>query len=341
MVDFYSIRRYPNPMTLTTPKQIEKELAAIERGESRSWWAQSELLDAIESSGYWHRDSNSDSFTNWLESNAVRFGVKPPMLWRRLTAGRFVRQVKSRLEDAGVELPDLAKIGENVGPESVELLAKLERALPEDVFPDLARKVFSGNATRAELKSMWATYRPVLGGKTARGRGVLPPRINTTDPDQYNSLMEAMSLDSLRAAGPGWSGHSKPKFYQVFLHVTPDGYRVPRGSYLFSAVVVIRPMHGDIEYHGFRYGGISMKGYSLKEHPAVAYCDFLWCMVPPRLFNESLKARLLKELPDYAGLVLLKDGKVEVLKQAAPAPATDKQRDKLISALFSRSLEGK
>ncbi|WP_320056480.1 hypothetical protein [Desulfuromonas thiophila] len=328
-------------MTLTTPKQIEKELAAIEKGESRSWWAQSELLDAIESSGYWHRDSNSDSFTSWLESNATRFGVKPPMLWRRLTAGRFVRQIKSRLEDAGIELPDLVKIGENVGPESVELLSKLERALPEDVFPDMARKVFSGDTTRAELKSMWATYRPVLGGKTARGRGVLPPRINTTDPDQFNSLMEAMSLDSLKAAGPGWSGHSKPKLYQVFLHVTPDGYRVLRGSYLFSAVVVIRTMDGDIEYHGFRYCAMSITDNSSKDQPAAAYCDFLWFMVPPRFFNERVKARMLNDLPDYAGLVLLKDGNVEVLKKAASTPATGNLRDKLISALFSRSIEGK
>lgn len=320
-------------------KHIEEELAALERGESRPWWAQSELLDNIDLSGYWRFEA--DSFTRWLERNAFRFGVKPPMLWRRLTAGRFVRQIKERLESFGIELPNIECLSEHVGPESVELLAKIERAIPEDVFPDLARKVFLGEVTRAQLRSMWAAYKPVLGGKTARGRGVLPPKINTTDPDQYNSLMEAMALDSLKAAGPVWSGHVKPKLYQVFFHVTPDGYKVAHGSYLFSAVAVIRPVSGDIEYHGFRYCEISILAKFQRDFSAADYCDYLWIMVPPQLFSESMKSKMLGALPAYAGLVLFRNGRVEVLKQAMTSTRCGGMRDKLISALFSRSLEGK
>lgn len=335
----YSIRIYGASIMHITFKQIEKELAALENGEPRPWLAQSDLLDSIESSGYWHHDS--DSFTSWLAKNAIRFGVKPPMLWRRLTAGRFVRQIKANLELTGVELPDLEEISNNVGPESVELFSKLKRVLPEDTFSDLARKVFSGKVRRAELKSLWATYRPVLGGKTARGRGVPPPRINRTDPDQYNSLMEAMALDSLKAAGPGWSGHLNPKLYQIFLHVTPDDHKVPRGCHLFSAIAVIMLMNGDIEYHGFRYRSFSMAGKSSTECPEAAYCDFLWYIVPPKRFDDTMKFKMLKTLPDFAGLVLLNDGSVNILKQALSAPCLGVLRNKLVSVLFYRSLGAK
>lgn len=259
------------------------------------------------------------------------------MLWRRLTAGRFVRQIKEKLESAGIKLPSLNEMPENVGPESVELLSKLERVIPDEIFPDLARKVFAGKATKVELRSMWETYRPVLAGKTARGKGILPPKINSNDPDQYNSLMEAMSLDSLKSAGPSWSGHLTPQLYHIFIHVTPDGYKMPRGIHLFSAVAMIKPANGDIEYHAFRYPGMGLiMGAPQYECDEADYCDYLWFIVPHRLSTNNL----INNLPDYAGLVRLKDGNVEVLKKAVTSDSTGKMREKLVSVLFSRSLKG-
>ncbi len=326
-------------MKINTPKQIEKELGAIEKGESRPWGALSLLLDSIENTGYWHRDS--DSFTGWLEKNAFRFGVNPPMLWRILAAGRFVCQIRDRLVDKGIAVPELQDVPDNVSPESVELLAKIERVIPEDAFPGLAHKVFSGQATRAELRSTWQTYRPALGGQTARGRGVSIPRLNPKDPDQYNSLMEAMVLDALKAAGPVWSGHKMPSIYQVLLHVNPSGYRDLPGNYLFSAVVVIKPMKGDIEYHGFRYRPFAITGPRVKEFRETAYCDFLWFMTPPRPFAGISPLKNEIELPDFIGLVELKDGKVNVLKPAKRIPNSGELREQLTIALLARSLGGK
>lgn len=325
-------------MKINTPKQIEKELAAIGKGD-RPWGALSLLLDSIENTGFWHRDS--DSFTGWLEKNAFRFGVNPPMLWRILAAGRFVCQIRDRLIKKGILVPNLADMPDNVSPESVELLAKLERVIPEDAFPDLAHKVFSGQATRAELRFTWQTYRPALGGQTARGRGVPIPRLNLKDPDQYNSLMEAMVLDALKVAGPSWSGHKTPSIYQVFLHVNPDGHRKLPGSYLFSAVVVIKPMSGDIEYHGFRYRPFSIAGSRAKEFPETTYCDFLWLMTPPTSFTGTHPLKRKIELPEFIGLVELKDGQVNVLRRAERAPNSGELREQLTSALLARSLGSK
>ena len=50
-------------------------------------------------------------------------------------------------------------------------------------------------------------YRPALGGRTARGLGVPPPRINLRNREQFESPTEAMVLTSLASGdqvGPGF-----------------------------------------------------------------------------------------------------------------------------------------
>ena len=326
-------------MASLTPEQIEKELSAIEQGERCPWWIQSVLLDTIESTRYWQRDAHS--FTDWVEQNACRFGVKPPMLWRRLTAGRYIHQIKERLERKGIELPDLSELPANVGPESVELLAKIERVFPQDKFLDLVCRFFAGKVARSELKSLWTTYKPVLGGKTAQGRGVRPPRINTQDPEQQNVLMEAMALEILKSAGPDWSGHSHPKLYQIFLHVTPDESGVSIQHSMFSAVSVIKTINGSIEYHGFRYPWFLPEGKEPMACPEAAYCDFLWFMVPPGPQRKIHKTRILDALPTFVGLVAFTNGNVDIIRRAQPSPRVKSLRDKLIQALFFRSMESK
>ena len=80
-------------MGTTTPKQIEKELTVIEKGVYRPWGTMSLLLDSIENTGYWHRDS--DSFTSWLEKNAFRLNK------------RRVRSKTKRIYNIRLEAKDL------------------------------------------------------------------------------------------------------------------------------------------------------------------------------------------------------------------------------------------
>ena len=202
---------------MSTPKQIEKELAAIERGEARTWGQTAVLLDKIDTGGYWHRDS--DSFTEWLGKHAQIFGVKPAMLWRHLTSGRYLKQLRDSAAARNVAIPTLDLLPNSVSSESVELLAKLERIMPQADFEKLLQRMLEGDARRAELRSLWEAYRPVLGGKTARGRGVIAPRINRQDPEQYQSLMEANFLSALKAAGSAWTGVQEK-------YVTSDGVPV-------------------------------------------------------------------------------------------------------------------
>lgn len=330
-------------MKIKSLKVIEKELVAIAKGEPRSWLFQSDLLDAIESLGYWYRDS--DSFSSWMEKNAFRFKVKLPMLWRKLTSGRYIRKIKEQLEKNGIELPDVEKIAENVGPESVELLAKLERVVPKDSFTELACTVFSGGVPRAKLKAMWSTYRPVLGGRTARGRGVIAPQTNEKDPHVRELLSEAISLQTLQSVPPDWSGHSRPKVYKVFPHITPDDYKKAGGGKnksksfsLYLAVVAIKPVNGEIEYHGFYLPRGPLLDESLRTlFLEVVYTDFLWVIMPPMHIN--LATEFTDFLPDFVGLVVLGEDKVTIQKPAKRLPKSREKQDRLVNALFEYLLE--
>jgi hypothetical protein len=320
-------------MYLSTTKQIEKELAIAERLEVRSWGRLSLLLDAIDKSGYWHRDS--DSFTEWLGKNNSRFRLKTPMLWRILTAGRFVLKAREGLLSKGIIIPDLKEMSDSISPENIEILSKLERVIPTEMFCAFSGKVFSGNARRSELRDAWQTYRPALGGKTARGRGVSAPQLDQSDPKQYRSFMEAVTLGTLQAAGPQWTGVVSPSVYQFFLHVTPDGYqRSIIGQELFPAVVIVKPKHARTLYHALVFSS------SLSCRPLLKYCDYLWIVLHPE--QDKRRPRTLRELSDHpkgVGIIEVNRGKVAVVKHAEDIDGAGESRADLISALLIRSLK--
>lgn len=210
--------------------------------------------------------------------------------------------------------------------------------MPDETFAGIARKVFSGDVKRSELRGAWETYRPVLMGKTARGRGVVPPKLNIRDAEQFRSLLEADTLSAFQAAGPGWMGIASPLIYRVFVHVDPEGYRRSPVTNLFPAVVVVKPPHGPIEYHGIRFASFSRSPDSFKG--ILAYCDYLW------IFNHKIQEggiitasnELCSLLPDGIGILDISEGKVSVVRPAACVDGAGTMRGDIASALLVRSL---
>lgn len=317
-------------------EDVEKELTLVEKGGAGSWGNLFLLLDSIEQTRYFSLEG--DSFTRWVERNAWRMHTKPAMIWRILSAGRFVRQNAERFEEGGVAIPSLENIPDAVSPENVELLAKLDRVTSEDTFAEFARSVFSGKARRAELRGAWETYRPVLEGKTARGRGVAPPRLDLHDPEQYRSVIKAATLDTFHSAGPAWTNVKSPSIYKVFVHVNPEDYRERTNSYLFAAVAVVKPKNGHIQYHGILHlvYGRPPSSYEGK----LAYCDHLWVLKhsDPKVAEGGIG---YSTVPDGIGVLEVKGGIVSAVKPAGVLEGAGAKRIYLASALLIRSLATK
>lgn len=322
---------------LKTAKQIEAELTQLERGDHLHWGAVFLLLDSIEQSGCWQGEA--DSFTNWIDKNAVRFHVKPATLWRIFAAGRFVHQGRDRIIAKGANLPPIEEMADAVSPESVELLSKIERAIPDEKFAEIANKVFSGNCKRSELREIWQTYRPILKGKTARGRGVTAPRLDQKDPEQFNSLMEANAIRSIIADGYRWTGISEPEQYQLFPHISPENFQESSSSSMFSAVAVVKPNHGKIQFYGllFQAAFDFAKTYFLF-NDYISYCDRFWLVIRS---DAKRTCQSIVEDPDFnpaIGIIVVTDEIIQVHKNAESVSSSGINRGELAIAILIRTL---
>ena len=84
--------------------------------------------------------------------------------------------------------------------------------------------MLGGDVKRNELRELWKTYRPILTGRTARGKNVIAPRVDPMDREQRIFQTEARVLTTLMAAGPEWTGLHDPQLYHPMREV-----RLPRG----------------------------------------------------------------------------------------------------------------
>jgi hypothetical protein len=312
---------------------IEKEMSLLQGGGHRPWGRIFLLLYSIEQCGYFQQ--SCASFTGWVEKNAWRLQKKPAMLWRIFSSGRFVRQLQERFKEGDFAVPSLEDLPDFVNPENVEILSKLDRVMPLEPFIEVARRVFAGEVTRSELRGTWETYRPVLGGKTARGRGVVAPRLDQKDPEQHQSLIQAATLDAFQTAGPAWLGIKSPEMYKVFVHVNPEGYRVPKGRYLFAAVVVVKPRNDSIQYHGIRFLNFARPQDSYDK--SLVFCDRLWVFS----HSASYGRREFGEhstVPDGVGIIDVENGMVSMHKPARAIDGAGQDKIRLASMLLLRAL---
>jgi hypothetical protein len=317
---------------MTNFTHIENELSAIGRGDARTWGRVSALLDQIDTSRYWRADSSS--FTVWLSKHAKTFGVKPSMLWRHLTSGRYLNQLRLNDKFTNIPVPTLDLLPKSVGSESVEILAKLERIIPEADFESLLKRLLKGKVRRSELRTLWETHRPVLEGKNARGRNKVAPRINLTVASQVQQFNEAKLLCEFKEAGIEWTGIVKPERYDVYLNVTPDG--LPSGAikYTLPAVVMVKPKDSDVIYHAVLLGTSSQDIAQLAESQRV-FADYLWVLRQ----LPQYEAFVQPETPKGLGALNMDNGAIWLVVPAERLAGSGTRRADLASALLIRSLK--
>ena len=325
-------------MPRTRPPQsdhdfLAREIAALAQGERRSWAQIGHLLDRIEQTNYWRTEAKS--FTEWLKARSESMGLKESTLWRYLTAGRYYIKLREALTGRSVSCPPLGELSDKVSPENLELLSKLARVAPDDVLQRLAEQVISGGITRAELRTVWQAYRPALGGRTARGLGVPPPRVNLRNREQFESLTEAMVLTSLASGNPSWSGIQNPDLYELFMHVSPETDGAASRRYIFDAVAVIRDRKNDpLKIHGIEItGGFHLDWYRKLEGMA-PYFNFLWVAVPEQAAQLERLA-----VPDFVGILRVMSGHVIVERPPRPSELLGSRVLEMTKGLLLKTLK--
>jgi hypothetical protein len=295
-----------------------------------TWGQLSAYLLDVKARDAWR--STAPSLTVWIKGCAQRLGRTEASLWRCITSGRFYRARCEALRQQGVALPDLPYVPEGVSAESLELLAKISRVAPPPLLNDLELSALQGHVSRAELRRVWETYRPVLGGRNARGRNALTPKFDESDPQQRLSRAEADGLMALRRAGPKWTGHPDAVRYSVFPLVEPiplvTGMRLG-----IDVVIVVQPSESSrLELHGVQFKTTTHHGrpddmLSLPECVDAGWIFF----VPSAPPNPS-------DVPGPLGLISAEGGQCVVLRPAVRSMSEPVGREALTRVLLSRCL---
>jgi len=282
--------------------------------ERRESWGQLAcVLNCAERVDYW-RDTAA-SFTEWLEGLSTTLGVKPATLWRYLSAGRFYNSMRKELLAEGISAPPLEGLPDSVSPENLELLAKLRRVAPQEVTDPIAAKVLTGAITRADLRSTWQVYRPALGGRTARGRGVEVPKLDSEDTWRLDSLREAEVFTSLKYGSRAWTGTATPHSFHIYLKVRPELGPDDQTTIEFDAVVAVRSKaEGPLVLHGFEIRS-ELSPYLAQGvnfwKVATPFCDRLWTAV-----HETTLGIDGDVVPTYVGVVVARAQAITVLRAA-------------------------
>ena len=209
--------------TIQNSRALGNEIAALVRRQRRSWAQVSWLLDQVERTEYWR--GHAQSFSEWLGSTAPKIGVKESSLWRYLSTGRYYQKLRKALQARNLPSLPLEQLPDTISAEHLEILAKIERVVPKKLFKELAGRMLTESVTRNELRMIWRTYRPILAGRTARGRGVTTPRVDPADRTQLDMQRGATALTTLMAAGSEWTGIRDPQFYYTISGVIVPGFR--------------------------------------------------------------------------------------------------------------------
>jgi hypothetical protein len=319
---------------LPNHNEIVAEIISISAAPAMSWPRVGALLDRVEREEYWRNESSS--FTEWVKSFSVKLGLKEGSVWRMLTVSRFYIKFQAGMSSRGHTAPMLIDLNESVSAEKLELFEKISRVADRDITVPLFDRVIHDSITRTEIRLIWEAYRPVLAGRTARGRGADVPHFDRVDPSQFVSLQEAQVMLDLQACSPKWTGISHPNLCRFFSNIRLD---VNFGEYkqieLDIVVIVRETPTSPLVFHGIDIRdsfSLSSKWPEIEKFLSIArtFCDFLWIATNRNVFHS---------ICDDIGLLKVSNKTVEVQPATNRRPDTGIRTGDLAKALLLKIIK--
>ena len=279
------------------------------QSSSNSWVFMAEFLLSNEATGEW--SSTHKSFTEWLIDVSKKLSLSESSLWRYYRAAKFYTNLQEELKIYKITAPEFKTLSAKISPENLEILEKIERVTPRDVFITLAKRVLSANIKRNELRSTWIAYRKSLDGKTSRGTGVSRPKIDLADPKNQASINEAQVLVCLNSPDNNWMGMENKNKYEV---VTPNFCLMQKNDggkrICFDAMIVLENNSG-LEFHGVEIKSNNNPRQDYLPLDAQAkYCDYIWIA-----FCEFNSDYGTKKTPNNCGILALDNKKLTLIRK--------------------------
>lgn len=298
-----------------TAQTIALSIESLSANDARPWTKIALITSQVETSGFW--EASHRSFTEWLVSFGQDIGLKDASIWRYYRAGKYYQKIQHTLSQNKITNPPLNELPPKISPENIEILGKLERVIPNDLFIKIAALVISEKITRNSLREMWINYRPALNGRTARGMGVPVPCIDLEDKAQYGRLMEAHVFTALSQDENTWLSTQKPHHFELLRgDVARLAMPESKDHYVNAIAIVQMQADGPIEMHGIEIkpnNSPAAKYANLKK--VSPYFDFVW--VAFQDYDPNVSA---KTIPGKFGILQLQGQKITSVR----APSRNK-----------------
>ncbi len=310
-------------MTIENPKILDRVIQLLMHAD-RDWVSVGRLLEEGIKHKAW--DTLFGSTRQAMVKISEQAHVKPASLWRFLSSVRIYDQLGELFSHHGIPCPALTS---SSSAENIELLGRLRRVMPIAAFLPAAAAVLENRMSRAALRNLWNDYKPVMQGKTARGRGkpVLDPDIRAIRKSQVMSMVRSTPFWVPEDCLPDVPQH-EILTQIVLLEMTLDAVIIVRSSESavlpeFHAVKIMDHSPDETEYE------------LLSE--VMEYCDALWFAIH---LDDFIDGDGSLRLPAAAGLLQVEDFAEEVtwMRAIKRPDLTQKKSDMLPRCLVAHLL---
>ena len=281
------------------------------RGGLPQWGKIAADLLRVQHSEDW-REAGFSSFSLYLGQEAKKLNRGKSALWRMISAGEFYTKLLKKLDPQGDRLPSLTDPELSASPESLELLEKIGRVAPSEIMEPLEVRTLDGTISRRELRDIWESYRPLLEGRTKRGRGVPVPQINRKSPRINLSLAEAHVLTQLLRLGSIWLSSGSMDLYRA-VHIAGN-LRLRNWYSKTCDIVILAAKDSDsrLELHGVEVSNIlfcHLFLHRFSEHPPLT--DYQWLALTKRISPNEIS-----RIPSEIGIIEVASSGVRVVRRA-------------------------
>lgn len=318
-------------------KKIENQLKKLVEQDKNSWAKFYLLMKKVEDEEL-YKELDFKSFTAWLKDFAMKNKIHESVLWNKKKAGKVYESYMKTKQDQGVEVAPIEQA--NVGVDSLVLLDKISKK-NADLGAELTEKAVNKEITRADLRNAYKTIRGDLkkdtGNKVIEKDKVLkengnddtikaePKEENTANVTATNIVMALNNHTWLgeKEVVKGFKGRFIERKYRALTEfpVYPGTTKKSRRIDVLVAENIKAKEHYNINLHGIEIK--VAKWDFLNDTKYTEYAEFvdrLWIAIP-----ESLLDVCTENTPKGVGILIFKDGKIEIEREAKKIKPDRKQ----------------
>lgn len=326
---------------------IEKELNVLVEKDRQNWSGFYLLLKRVEDAKLW--EGHYNSFTAWIKHFANANKIQESVLWNRKKAGEiyqnyYARKLQKQEKVADIQTVDIAQdtliLIEKIARKDQQLQEELtDKAINKELkkkdLQEAYRIIKAKKDAEKELKTQLEANKDISQNEKEKIlENIKDLKTATlTAIDVVNALKKNDWLDVKKEGRKSFKDFYEQDKYKVFTEF-PVFAGTTRNSRRIDALICenLTEERWKLNLHAVEIK--VSKSDLINDHKYTEYADFtdfIWLAIPEELVADARETKL-----DKCGILVIKDGKVQVIEQAKKLDAI--RREECLSRLALKLL---